>query len=143
MVGIVVDVLVGGGASVVLTGVFVGLDAGVRDGVREGKPGSPVVGMGVCEGTITVSMGVIICPVGAGVSLRVGVVVWLGVMLEKKVGVPVAVLVPVKVMEKAASQGTTPANPRLYASNTLNSRVPFSRSLSVTWLPPGCCTSQP
>ena len=92
--------VVGTGACVVLTGVFVGFGRGVQLGYF----GDSVVGIGVSEGKYTVVTSV-------GVSVAVGVMVWLGVMLTPAVAALVAV--PVSVTDKAASHGTTPDRPRL------------------------------
>lgn len=126
------EVLVGVGASVVLIAVFVSVGAMVRFGVADGPPGGAVVGMGVWDGNTTVCMGVVCWPVGEAVSLGVGVSVWLGVMVEDRVGIPEAVAVVVKVKAASVWQALTPAKPRLYASNTLKYRKPTSRSLSET-----------
>jgi hypothetical protein len=88
--------------------------------------------MGVREGVTSVLIVPVEVLVGVEDSLGLGVMVGLGVMGEMMVGVSVNVLVAVTVRLNANSQGATPDNPRLYASNILNNLVPTSSSLSDT-----------
>ena len=127
-------VSVGGGVAV--TTVTVGGGA-LGVGVRLGRLGCWVVGMGVRVGKAKVAVGRSDRAVGEGVSLGVGVVNW----PVAKVGNPVAVDDGVTVLVKAwaAAQGATPASPMLYASNASYSCLPCAMSTSVGWLPAGCC----
>ena len=135
-VGAMVAVPVAIGASVVLIEVWVAEGESVSDGVEDGSTGALVVGTGVRDGATNVKTGCVGRLVGLGPSL--GVLVGLGVMVERRFVVCVTVLVRVTVRADSGSHGATSVNPWLYVSNMVNNLIPASRSLSVNPLPAGC-----
>jgi len=114
-------VLVGAGGACVAGGLF----------------GAWVVGVRVWVGT-AVQIGIVGWKVGVGVSLGVGEIVWLGGSVLDEVAVNETITDTDSAGGIQSGQGATPANPRLYASNTACSLEPSSSSLSEIWLPWGC-----